>query len=192
MDTKSIKYFSILIAFLAVFGISGTAYSQCVVMNGLNAGAGSLRDCIETQPDAVVNFNPAVTVVNLTQEIIFSSSKTVNGDGVAIGGNGVGRIFSTVDDGTGPFDIILNDMTLTGGNGAGATMTGFGGAAANFGHNMTFNRSNIIFSSASTGGGIAAIEGMTGAGSLTINESTIRNNTKINFGNTSSVPFWTI
>ncbi len=55
MDSKSFSYLTILIAFLAVFGLSSTAFSQCVVSDGGDDGsANQLRDCIVDELDAVV------------------------------------------------------------------------------------------------------------------------------------------
>ena len=182
MNIKVIKYFSVLIFSLVVFGFSGAAYSQCVVLNANNDGADSLRDCIENQGDLDVIVTMGIGPIQVTSEIIFSSNKTITGNGETVTANDGSRVFSTVDDGSGPFDIEINDLTITGGNGVGATNSSFGGAIHNSGHNLTINRSNITFSNANTGGGIAAIEGMTNAGSLTINESTIRNNTALSTG----------
>ncbi len=180
MNTKYFSYISLLILLVVSFGFSSTAYSQCMVTDGGDDGsANQLRDCIENSGEAIVNVDPSVTTITLAGEIIFDSTITVNGNNATVDGDVMGRIFSTVNEaGMGPFDIELNDLTLTGGTGVGTTDSGDGGAIYNAGHNFTINRCTIEVNNAGNfGGGIHSQTGMVGGGSLEINQSTIDNNT---------------
>ena len=64
--------------FVAVFGFSVNAFSQCMVTDGGDDGsANQLRDCIEVQTDAVVE----ITVdVMLDSSILISRTVEINGN----------------------------------------------------------------------------------------------------------------
>jgi len=154
-----------------------------IVTNNANAGAGSLRQAvIDACPGSTITFNMAsVTspITLTTGEISILKNLTIQGPGAAlltINGGGSGRIFYVAGAGvTGN----INNLTLTGGTGAGAVNTGRGGAAYNNLANMNLTNMVITGNTAANGGGINTA----GTGSITtITNSTISNNTSTSSG----------
>lgn len=74
-------------------------------------------------------------------------------------------------------NLTLNNMTLSGGNGTGASFSGFGGAITNLQGNLTVNNSVIRDSYASISGG-----GISGNGAATLNNTTIADNAALSGG----------
>ena len=195
MNTKAIQYFSILIAFLAVFAYSNTAFAVCDVTESADDvnTVGTLRNCIEMQGDATINI---LTDIVLDATIVISSDFSISTDGAGpftIDGQGGTRLFNT-ENVDANYQISFADVILTGGNGGegaairvgndhdleldcvtvtGNMSTGNGGGIRSEG-TSTVMITDSTFSmnhSDNSGGGISA----TGS-SLTIENSTFNNN----------------
>ncbi len=74
-------------------------------------------------------------------------------------------------------NLTLNNLTLSGGNGTGASFSGFGGAITNLQGNLTVNNSVIRDSYAANDGG-----GVSGNGATTLNNTTIADNSAVSGG----------
>ena len=195
MDTKSIKYLSILIAFLSVFGLTTSAFAVCDVTESADDvnTVGTLRNCIEMQGDATINI---LTNIVLDSTIVISSDFSISTDGAGpftIDGQGGTRLFNT-ENVDANYQISFADVILTGGNGAegaairvgndhdleldcvtvtGNTSTGNGGGVRSEG-TSTLMITDSTFSmnhSDNSGGGVSAV-----GSSLTIENSTFNNN----------------
>jgi hypothetical protein len=119
----------------------------------------TLRDAIDdanaSAADDAIIFAPDLTVITLTGEIVINNrgKLTITGRGANVftidGGSGQNRIFFA-----NAADLILRNLTLTGGNGAGATFNTNGGAIYAFGGSMTLDHVHVTGNTA-TGGGPA-------------------------------------
>ncbi|MBS1795149.1 MAG: carboxypeptidase regulatory-like domain-containing protein [Acidobacteria bacterium] len=143
----------------------------------------TLRDAIDdanasTADDAIV-FAPEIAVVTLAGEIVINNrgKLTITGRGANLstidGGPGQNRIFFA-----NAANLTLRHLTLTGGNGAGATFTGNGGAIYAFGGAMTLDHVHVTGNTAVTGGPAGGIyfAGGFAATSNRIIDSTFSNN----------------
>jgi len=117
---------------------SATAVTTTVDELDTPAGANiSLREALrDTLPGGLIGFAPALSggTCTLGSEIVLAKSVTLDASslpaGISIdGGLGSNRIFS-INAGQ---KVALRHLTLTGGNGGGATFPGFGGAIFNNG-----------------------------------------------------------
>ncbi|MEQ1859884.1 MAG: right-handed parallel beta-helix repeat-containing protein [Chthoniobacteraceae bacterium] len=112
-----------------------------IVTNAADSGAGSLRQALaDTAAASGVNtivFDPSLSGGTITcgSELVVNDADGVTIDGSALAsgltlsGGGVGRIFSVANGSS----LTLRDLTLTGGNGVGAAVNGWGGAIYNAG-----------------------------------------------------------
>jgi hypothetical protein len=98
-----------------------------------DTGGGSLRAAVQsansTAGDDVINFAAGITTITLASEIVITNNGalTISGNGANIltidGGPGTNRIFSISNA-----FVTISGVTLTGGNGTGASFSGSGGA----------------------------------------------------------------
>ena len=117
----------------------------------------TLRDAIDdanaSTADDTINFTVNLTVITLANEIIINNrgKLTINGRGASIftinGGPGQNRIFFA--NGA---NLVLRNLILTGGNGAGATFSSNGGAIYAFGGAMTLDHVHVTGNTAISGG----------------------------------------
>jgi hypothetical protein len=153
----------------------------------------TLRDAIDDantalSDDAII-FAPGLTVITLTNEIVINNrgKLTITGRGANVftidGGAGQNRIFFA-----NAASLILRNLTLTGGNGAGATFNSNGGAIYAFGGSMTLDHVHVTGNTA-TGGGPAG--GIFFAGGFAPTNNRIINSTfSANVSNTSCGGFY--
>ncbi len=160
------------------------------VINADDSGPGSLRqaildantlagaDDIAFDPTFFNAANPrTIPVLAASGQLTISEGLTINGPGpaiVTVSGGGVVRPFNVDNGATGAIDVILNGMTVTGGNGTSSGGAGDGGGIRSGNENLTLN--NMVVTGNSTindGGGIAVVS----AAFLTIRNSTISGNT---------------
>jgi subtilisin-like proprotein convertase family protein len=157
-----------------------------IVSNTNDAGVGSLRQAIVTAnsvPDLNdilfdnTVFNTAQTITLTTGELSINSDVTINGPGanlLTVSGNNNSRVFFIASG----FAATLSGMTITGGNGVGAGISGFGGGIHNLLGNLTISDSVISVNNASIGGGgISSI-----GGTFSLNRSTVSGNTAASIG----------
>ncbi|MGB0562250.1 MAG: DUF4347 domain-containing protein [Spirulinaceae cyanobacterium] len=171
------------------------------VTNANDAGAGSLRQRIETDATAgdMITFDTARTVTLTSGAIAWATnSLTLDGNGSTVDGNANDRVFNisasnatlenlTVTNGitTGADDggginhtsttgaLTLNNVTVTGNSSA-----DFGGGIIIVGASLSLNNSTIANNSAADdGGGIHS-----NFGSITLTNSTVSGNTSNDFG----------
>lgn len=155
------------------------------VSNTNNSGAGSLRQAIldanaAAGADTIVFsslFNTAQTITLTSGDLVFddsaNSSVTITGPGrelLTISGNNASKIFTLRETPV----VTITGVTLTGGNGAGASPgNNFGGAIYNQG-NLTLNNVTITGNTCTgDGGGVYTDSG----DQITVTNSTISNNT---------------
>ncbi len=150
-----------------------------------DGSAGSLRQVVNQATDVAntVTFAPALSGLtiplnNIGFEISLSSNVAIDASslpgGMTISGGGSTRIFTT----NSPTTIVLTNLTLTGGNGAGALSTGSGGAIYNNGATLTLNECTLINNScgaSAIGGAIRNAPSATAP--LTLYRCTVANNT---------------
>ncbi len=155
------------------FSINVTCVTNPVVTNTNDSGAGSLREAIATAcPGSTITFGlPANLTITLTSgELALNKNLTIQGPGarlLTVSGNNASRVFLI------PVGVtaIINDLTVTGGNGVGDN-SGLGGGIRNWG-SLTLNRSAVSGNTATFfGGGIQNLAG----GTLTLHQSTISGN----------------
>jgi predicted outer membrane repeat protein len=175
---------------IGAFEYRQTAAQTIVVQNGNDAGAGSLREAVNTiLPNGVITFAPTVTLIDLATPIQIQKRLIINGPGtnnliirgpLTSYGDGETRVFSVAanvsarisklsinrsginNDGT----LFLSEVNLTQ-----TFYNQFYGVILSTG-NLTLNNSVVADGSVPfAGGGIAAT-----AGKLVINNSYIRNN----------------
>lgn len=166
-------------AFSATYRVTKTADTN----DGVCDADCSLREAIAaaaaTADNDEVVFSAGVfsapQVITLTGgEIVIAGggSLTVNGTGMknlTISGNNATRLFGINTGGT----VSLNNLTLTGGNGAGAANTGRGGALYNNGGVTTLTNVRITGNTGANGGGTNNAN----SGNLTFIGCEISNNT---------------
>ncbi len=142
---------------------------------------GSLRQIVSQATDVTntITFAPSLSgaVSTLVSgEITLSNNIAIDASALAGGftifGNGSSRIFTT----NSPATVVLTNLLLTGGDGAGALSSGSGGAIYNNGATLTLNQcalsNNFTSGSAGVGGAIRQT-----TGTLTLNRCTVANNT---------------
>ncbi|HMQ04014.1 MAG TPA: Ig-like domain repeat protein [Pyrinomonadaceae bacterium] len=165
---------------------SGESHTVCVVnpivTNSADSGAGSLRQAvIDACPGSTITFDLDDGLTTVTSPITLTSGEIVidkdliiqgpGADQLTISGNNTSRIFSV----EGVIDVEFIGLTLTGGNGVGSSFSGSGGAILNQGSSLSLNSLVISTNTASGFGGAIYYRG--GGGSLTVTNSTLRDNT---------------
>lgn len=171
------------------FGAGMTQAATFVVNQPSDAGDGvcdatcTLRDAVtaanSAASDDIITFNPGLTSIALTSEIVIANNGTltINGPGANVltitgGGAGTNRLFS-LNSGA---NVTVTGLTLTGGGGTGATDTGRGGAIYGNGATLTLDGVHVTNNSADFyGGGLYMI------GTLHIRNSTFSGNTATQF-----------
>jgi fibronectin-binding autotransporter adhesin len=162
--------------------IGAVETSAIQVTTNLNNNAGSLRQAVNQASDitTTITFAPGVAgPIQLASEIVLGKNLAIDASasasGMTISGGGTNRIFTTNSGET----IVLTGLTLTGGNGAGTTASGSGGAIYNNGAALTLNQCSLLGNTTSGGSGAGgAIRNATpGTASLVLNRSTVANNT---------------
>jgi hypothetical protein len=158
--------------------------------DGSSGGTGlSLREAIalaDANPGAdVITFATSGTINLALGELVLSTSITIDGDtngdnkaDITISGGSLSRVFSTTAG-----NVLLESLTITGGNAAGAGALGYGGGISNTGANLSILYSTIAGNTATTyGGGIYN----SGAGtSLYLLNSTVSGNETTALGGSS-------
>jgi hypothetical protein len=158
--------------------------STLTVTNNQDSGTGSLRATINAahSGDTIV-FDPSLdgkTITLTSGELLIKKNLTISGPGagqLTISGNNASRVF---DVNTSRSQVTLSGLTFENGNGVGGGANGQGGAIENLG-TLTIN--NCIITSDPQGGGI---DNQTGA-TLTVNNSTVSNNTGSGINNYGSL-----
>ena len=160
------------------------------VFNTNDTGAGSLRDAINmanTNGEAdIINFDSSLSGMSIgltTGELLITEDLTINGLGtnsltIDAGMNGF-RVFN-IDDGilSNFIDVLINDLTITGGSATGNSTAGSGGGINSI-ENLTVTDSTITGNTARfNGGGLYARFTST----ANIINSTISDNTADNRG----------
>jgi CSLREA domain-containing protein len=194
------KFARIFLGFLFVFLVTPTVFSATFTVtktadtnDGTCDADCSLREAVAAANAAagedIVNFDATVfgtpqTIVLSLGEIVITGidSLTLNGTGadmLTINGNMSSRILS-INLGI----AFINDMTFTGGNGAGTLNTGRAGAIYNAGSTTVINNCVITGNTASNGGGLnnSATGTPSVPGDLTINNSIVSNNSATGSG----------
>jgi hypothetical protein len=159
------------------------------VTNPNDSGPGSLRRAIEDAaaaagPDTIqFTFSRTIT---LGSEIVVSDPDRVSIDGSGLssgvtidGGAGMNRLFTVAAGAT----LHLRNLTLTGGNGGGASQPNFGGAILNRGTLVVEDTTicdNLLDTTSGQGGGIYS------HGSLTVTRCTFTGNTAYEGGGVRS------
>ena len=115
----------LIIALWAVVAVPASA-ATVVVANTDDAGAGSLRDAIAsaTAGDTLDLSSLFGSIVLSTGELVITKDLTIMGPGagsLTIDGNSASRVLS-IDSGN---TLTISGLTITGGNGVGATRRGF-------------------------------------------------------------------
>lgn len=148
------------------------------VLNVNNDGPGSLRQVLaaaKASPGSnAITFAPALNgqTIELLSEIVIDGGSVVTIDasalakGLTVKGDGTNRLLSTA---VGTW-VMMRQLTLTGGGGAGADNSGIGGAIHSRG-TLTLEACTVSGNSASNGGGI------TNRGLLTMTRCTLSGNT---------------
>lgn len=155
------------------------------VTNLNDSGAGSLRQAIEdangdaTADSIVFQSGLSGTILLTTGELEISEPVTITGPGaanLAVSGNNSSRVFYIWSgEDTTEIDVSISGLTITGGNAGGKG--GSGGGIVNWYENLTLNNVVVTGNTAGgNGGGVASFYD-NGAGSLTIIDSTISENT---------------
>ncbi len=142
------------------------------VTNGNDSGAGSLRAALAAASNGdVINFSPGVTTIDLTSSLVIAKNVTIEGSapgkigtpGVTINGGGGSSSFSDFVINAG-VTATLDGLIIADGNATGAT-----GSAGTFGE---------VGTTLGAGGtGAAAAGGIYDAGSLTLTNSVLQNDT---------------
>ena len=163
---------------------SAASAKTITVTNTNDSGPGSLRAAVteangNSETDAIV-FDPAVfgspQTITLTEQILISNNfntvenVTITGPGadlLTISGNGVTRIFGTIQQDT----IAISGMTLTGGYAID------GGGAISNGGVLTLTDIVFVQNTSSTGGAIYNAENGPDSGVLNVNSCVFRDNT---------------
>ncbi len=124
------------------------AVGDCSLREAVNAANASATD-------DTINFASGLTTITLTNEIVINNAGTlsINGTGAnnltIDGGAGTNRIFYTNN-----VTVTISGVTLTGGNGTGATGANYGGAVSSEGgSSLTLDGVHVTGNTASNGGG---------------------------------------
>jgi hypothetical protein len=205
MKNKASKITVLLAATLVLFlltvsrvnaapGILGATLSLTVTRSDDRNAVCALGDCSlreavnaanASSADDTINFAAGLTKITLTNEIVINNAGalTINGPGANVltidGGPGTNRIFYT-----NRAKVTISGVTLTGGNGAGASGSGLGGAIYAYGDDLTPDGSltldglNVTGNGADVGGGVI----FAGGGIHRIINSTFSNNTAGSLG----------
>jgi predicted outer membrane repeat protein len=143
----------------------------------------TLREAVEEfQTDRVVQLLPGTYELSIGAPLPVDGAKTINGAGArltTIDGNNLTRVVTVIEGAT----AVMNDVTITGGNGAaGSSSTEEGGGIwVDGAASVSINRSAIVGNSSPTlGGGIYA------SGTLEVNHSTIAGNSAGAIGSAGS------
>ena len=176
-----------------VFGATYTVTKTTDTSDGTCDADCSLREAVVAANASVDNdtiafsalFNAPQTITLGGTEIVFANNGTltINGPGanrLTISGNNASRIFTSGAN----VVVNINNLRFTGGNGAGATNTGRGGAIYNVGGTMVVSNSIITGNAAANGGAFnnAASTGPAVNGNLTIINCAVTNNTSTSSG----------
>jgi len=143
------------------------------VQNLDDSGPGTLRAAVEAAGNGhVVTFAPVLAgdTIVLASELVINQSLHIVGPtgGITISGNHATRIFRIA----GVQEVVLDNLTLTGGNASGSSFNTVGGAILSSAGNLTIRNSTVERSWASNiGGGIEQF-----GGTLIILNSTISHN----------------
>ena len=162
-------------------GAVETTYLQ--VTNYIDTPAtGSLRNAVGKSTDITntITFSPSLSgsgTILANGEIVLSNNIAIDASALAggftISGNNSFRIFTTNSGSS----IVLTNLTLTGGNGAGALATGNGGAIYNNGATLTLNECRVSLNSCANGAVGGAIRNAPSASApLTLYRCTVDNN----------------
>lgn len=124
--------------------------------------------------DAGVFATPQTIILSGTELLITSTGTlTITGTGavnLTVSGNSMSRVFSNAGTNT-----TISGLTVSGGTGAGANTTGFGGGVFNSG-TLTLDAVEVTGNTTSASGNGGGVYNLGGA-TLTVNNSTIYNNT---------------
>jgi hypothetical protein len=142
------------------------------VANTNDAGAGSLRAAIAAAGtgDTLDLTGLSGTITLTSGELLITKDLTLTGPGagsLTISGGGASRVFS-IDSGN---TVSVSGVTVTGGNGVGASNTGNGGAFRSAG-TLTLNAVTLTGNVSSGAAGVYSF-----LGTLNVTNSTISNNT---------------
>ncbi len=170
--------------------------SACTVFVGLIAftpaspvsaagvvGTGTAASCTEAALDAalagggLVTFNcgAGATTIPLSSEKIITVDTQVNGNGsITLDGQNQSRHFWVADN----TSLNISGLTLTGGNGAGASDDGRGGSLFTMFGTINIHDSTISNNSAAISGGAIRVV----SGTVTITDSVINSNTALRGG----------
>ncbi len=152
------------------------ATDPCVVQNGADSGVGSLRGVLALGTCSTVTFASGVTSVSLTSadspshHLTLTKGVTIDGGGaVTIKGSNTTYGVLYVNSG---ITVVLNGLTITGGNITSAVTAG--GGIFNSGTLTIGSTTTVTVNHAIYGGGIANANGatLTLAGKLTYNTAT--------------------
>ena len=141
-----------------------------VVTNIADSGPGTLRAAISNAPSGTtITFgtNLSGSTILLTNEIVVSNNVTIDATslsgGLTLSGGNVTRIFFVASGSS----LALRDLTLAGGNGAGADLNGQGGAIDNAG-TLTLLQCTLSSNSATFYGGALANRALCGLTNCTL------------------------
>lgn len=163
-----------------------SAPNDCSLRGAIaNANSASINDTISFAiPTTDTGCTSNVCTIILTSSELAITTATAAGtltitnaggaNNVVVSGNNSRRLFS-VSSGA---NLMLDSLTVTGGNGVGASQNGFGGGILNNGGTLTVNNSTIsnnTATSGNSGGGIGIPDNSNAV--TTINNSTITGNT---------------
>ncbi|MBK8038247.1 MAG: autotransporter-associated beta strand repeat-containing protein [Verrucomicrobiaceae bacterium] len=166
-----------------------TTYASTEVTTTGDSGPGSLRQAIAdaalSGPDTIT-FAPALSgqTIMLSSEIVMDmtnqgnltlDASTLPGGLTIDGGPGTNRIFFITKTGATFGTVTLMGLTLTGGNGTGATASGNGGAIFNNAGTLTLAQCTLSGNSASYGGAIG-----NSSSTLTLERCTLSGNSATN------------
>jgi hypothetical protein len=196
MSTINSKKLSIFMSICFVIGLlfASAATAQAAtftVTNTNDSGEGSLRDSINqanaASSDDVITFDPAIfaahetiTLAGTELTILNNGSLAINGPaaGVTISGNDQSRVI-LIREGA---NATMSDLTITGGNGVGATFWDVsirvGGGILNYRGTLTLINSTVSGNSTPTGGGGI----FSHRGTMIVSDSTISNNSAVTSG----------
>ena len=144
----------------------------------------TLREAVKYSPaGASITFSVTGTITLTDGELAIAKNLTITGPtsapGITVSGNNQSRIFSIVTNPvTGNNSVSVSNLTLSGGNGVGASFSGNGGGISND-LNQTLNVANCTFSGNTAASGAGAIRN---AGTLTVTNSTFFGNSAISGG----------
>ena len=161
----------------------GAFEAPLTVTNLADSGPGSLRQALtNVSPGGVIYFAPALNggTISLTSgELVIAKNLSLIGPGanlLSVSGRGLSRVFSVVSNFP-PVIATLAGLTITNGNGMGASLAGSGGGVLNHYCCLTVSNCTLIGNSATSdsGGGIMNL-GSGGLASLTLLNSTVTGN----------------